>query len=284
MKHFRNRKSVTGHFFNCRHPSYIEVKQEVFDVLTRFAFRYSVTLMVRGEDEGAVYVADWYNGDYQNPLGDPYLVLIEYNPNKPGAKIYDYLRQTFFLKIVEIVSCDLAFDIIGASRSDVLVKTACDIMTYGKQSNNTLYIAPKQDQSGRVKVYQKDKERENNGVTIDKTLRIELTVKKDILSAPCIVGSNAHYTDKAEVALLRCCEHLNAVHIKTAAEATEDWKVYALAHLSPEDLSQCLGLMSKATRGKYRDLATEVSYETLNIDALTLWITLWHALERWCVR
>lgn len=284
LKHFKRPSSITTYLTYGKQPSFIEIKQENFDNFRPYQYRYSFTLGVKGESEGFLYVAEWYNGDYQNPSGKPDQVLIEYNPNKSGQKIYDHLRHTFFLKLIEIVSCDLAFDIVGARRSDVLVRTACDVMTYGKQSNNTLYIAPKQDQSGRVKVYQKDKEREGKGEAIAETLRIEITIKKDILSTRFIVGTDEHYTDKADVALLRCCEHLNAIHIKTAADATEDWKVYALEHLSAKDLSHCLGLMFKATRGKYRDLATDASYETLNIDALTLWITLWKALERWCVR
>ena len=282
VKGFVNRPSIHTHFFYGKLPTVFEVKTLAEDDFRPFRYRYSYTITMKGETEGALYVAEHYNGDYKDSKQKPYQVLIEYNPNKSGDIIYSYVKGTFFLKVVDIVSCDLAFDILGATRADCLVRTACDVMTYGKLSNNTLYISPKQEHSGRVKVYQKDIERADKGVTLEKTLRIEVSIKSDILSTNRIVGTDAHYTDRAEQALLRCCEHLNAVHVKTAAEQGEDWKVYALSQLSPDALSHCLSLRSAPTKRRYSGEVLAASYENLNLDAPMLWITLWKSLERWC--
>ena len=78
---------------------------------------------------------------------------------------------------VEIISFDIAYDVPEASVKDVYINTRADVMTYGKTDNKTLYIAPKEDKSGRVKVYNKDKERERLGIEKEKTLRIEASIK-----------------------------------------------------------------------------------------------------------
>ena len=83
--------------------------------------------------------------------------------------------------ITEICYCDLAYDVLNVDIKSVLLDTTCDVMTYGKTHNATYYIAPKEDQSGRVKVYQKDKEREQVGEEKEKTLRIEISLKGRLL-------------------------------------------------------------------------------------------------------
>lgn len=282
LARFKSYPSVHAYFVFNKLPNTYEILTENYNDMRPYHYRDSWTLRVKGETEGALYLAAWYNGSYTEGREQPHQVLIEYNPNKSGQMIYDFLKGTFFLKLLDILSCDLAFDIKGASRADCLIRTACDVMTYGKLANNTLYISPKQEHSGRVKVYQKDTERKEKGMDLEKTLRIEVSIKSDILSAHAVVGSTPTYTDRAEIALLRCCEHLNAVYVKTVAEQSEDWKVYALSQLSPDALTRCLSMMTAPTKRRYSREVLASSYENLNLDTPTLWITLWKSLERWC--
>ena len=153
-------------------------------------------------------------------------------------------------------------------------------MSYGKTYNRTLYVAPKEDGSGRVKVYQKDTERKANGEDLGKTLRIEVSLKGSFLSYDDIDISYA----KTNEHLQKAVDHLNSVKVKASVASTDDWKVFALSRLSPEDLKKCLGMMTDKTRSNYKRRITEDTYYTLDIDILTLARHIVKALEPWRVR
>ena len=113
-----------------------------------------------------------------------------------------------------------------------------------------------------------------------KTLRIEVSLKGSFLSYDTIYLTHAKTVEQ----LTKAVEHLNAVKIKTSAASTDDWKVFALSRLSPDDLKKCLGMMAKQARLKYKNQITENTFYTLKMDIPTLALHIGNALEPWLRR
>ncbi len=261
----------------CFLPPWIECIKAVDNCFKLLNYRFYYTLRVKGETEGIFQIGEWYNGDYQQQRECPEQFIIEYNPNKAGSKIYKAFCYTFIFNITEIISFDLAYDIPGAKATDVLIDTKCDVMTYGKTFNKTLYIAPKEDGSGRVKIYSKDEERALQGIKISELLRIEVTIKGYILAYKGQIILNNNIADT----IVKVVNHLNSVKMKRKTTDNEDWKVFALSCLSPEQLQKCFGMMGKEARAKYRKVITESSYYTLDLDVTTLSLHILTALSPW---
>ena len=257
-------------------PVNIECRKAVENCLTPFNYRYGFTLFLKGEKEGAFHIREHYNGDFKDGKQRPEQFLIEYNPNKSGAKIFKSFAESFCFVITEIIQFDLAYDVPNATIKDVTLNTLCDVMTYGKNADKTIYISPKEDQSGRVKVYTKSKEREAFGVQMSDTLRIEATIKLKGLDFYTI-----HVFGKTSEELTKVVNRLNSVKIKKSAADSEDWKLYALSHLSPEDFQTCLSLMAPNQKSKYRKIITTANYYTLDLDVTTLVIHILTVLEPW---
>lgn len=129
----------------------------------------------------------------------------------------------------EIKRFDIAYDLPNGDIREVYPYTKADIMRYGKTSCQTLYIAPK-DKSGRVKVYQKEKEREAKGKAVEKTLRIECTIR------PRRLFKTMSLVNQQDIApFVTATAHLNAVKIRTLpSDSVNDWKLFALSRLSPK--------------------------------------------------
>ena len=249
------------------------------ETLYAFRYRYSFTLRVKGEKEGTFFICEWYNGDFKEQKQKPDAFMIEYNPNKSGARIYKAFCDTFIFYLTEIVSFDIAYDVPNATANDVVLDTIADVMSYGKTYNKTLYIAPKEDKSGRVKVYSKHIEREKLGEDIPDTLRIEASIKCKGLDF-----DTTHLFGDTLEQLTKTVNHLNSVKIKRKATDNEDWKIFALSCLSPEDFQKCLGMMAKQTRSNYRKSVEQASYYTLNLDVVTLALHIAEALTPWKAR
>lgn len=261
-------------------PDWVELLKETPEDYRPFHYRWSCVLRCKGDIEGVFYISEHYNGDFKEQREQPTRFLIEYNPNKNASLIYDAFCDVFVFRIIEILSCDLAYDVLEADARDIYIDTKCDVMTYGKVTNRTLYIAPKEDRSGRVKIYQKDLERETKGKELEKTLRIEVTLKGSFLSDKTIYSSHPSTLEQ----LTKAVEHLNAVKIKKTASDTDDWKLYALSHLSPEDLAKCLGMMTAPTRRQYKQCVCDSTYYTLELDIPTFVFHITTALGEWTRR
>ena len=249
------------------------------ECLYAFKYRYSYTLRIKGEKEGVFFIAEYYNGDFREQASVPEKFILEYNPNKSGSRIYEEFCSTFLFTFTEITSFDIAYDIPNANVNDVFINTRADVMTYGKTTNKTLYIAPKEDNSGRVKVYSKHIEREQKGIEIPDTLRIEATIKCKGLdfSFISLYGKTLEELDKT-------LNHLNSVKIKKQADTFCDWKVFALSRLSPEELQTALNMMSSTPRAKYRKLVCEDTYYTLGLDLMTFCTHISTILTPWIAR
>lgn len=164
------------------------------------------------------------------------IVLMEFNPNK-SLRMYLEFCNYFDIKTTTIHKFDVAFDFPNLRRSLVGYNTRCDVMTYGTQDNNTLYIAPKTKESGRIKVYQKDVERGDT----EKRLRVEITLRRD-------------FDAKAMVERLSTLHY----HHRTEFETSSDPWLYLLLQAPPWERDNALSLMSKPTRLKYKHLLDDV--------------------------
>lgn len=230
-----------------------------------FKYRYAYAIKLRSDSEGLCYFAEHYNGDYKDSRPIENKFIVEFNPNKSGILIFKDFLSRFNVVFDEIKSFDIAYDILGYSPNDVLLDTSADIMTYGKKGNQTLYIAPSSESIGRVKVYSKDKERKNMNVEMEKTLRIEATFKKCGLACKSILYDKSFMDFCNSV-----CLHLNQVKIKENTETSDDWKLYALSCLTPEQLQKCFTMMSNKTAINYRKSIEQSSYFSLDITPFTL--------------
>ncbi len=239
------------------------------------SYRYSYSISFKSDLESTFYFAYYWNGGYRSEQReDPNRFIIEYNPNKAGSKIFDIFSRSVPFVITEIKSFDIAYDIPDALPQDCVIDSQCDIMTYGKKDNSTIYISPKEQKSGRIKIYNKRIERSIHGVSIADTLRIECTFKK--LS---FFDNSSTITENEMKELIKCANRLNSVDIKKwSKDNYNDWLSYALIHLSPEHLRNCLSLMPRNTRSRYKNKIFSETYYNLNLDAITLFLHIVNCL------
>lgn len=232
-------------------PDYIEYVSEPTECFSRFKYRWSLSLRIRGEKEGTL----WLGLGYNDTLVKENIGVLEFNPNKSGKRIYEWLQYAFGLRITEISNCDVAFDVPDVDIKDITIKTSADLMTYGSSSNKTLYVAPKGE--NRIKIYRKDLERANLGVDMAKTLRIEISLTGDWL-----------WRDKSYNAdidkITKVVERLNSVSWINNTD-TNDVTLYLLTNSNEEVRQNALNMMSSATRAKYRKMLSSVS-TTLDLD------------------
>ncbi len=230
--------------------------------LALFKYRFSYALKRKDSKDGVFYISWWFNGDV-NTKEQPNRFMVEYNPNKSGAEIWQSFCDTFVFQLIDIKSLDIAYDLPNVDIANVYLDTKADVMTYGKIHNKTLYVSPRQKESGRVKVYQKDLE---NDTYAKNTLRVECSLKGSWLSLP-------PYNDtKSLEELERCVTHLNSVKIRSPV-ASDDWQVYALSLLPTDELTSVFSKMSNPTRKKYKDKLLSSSL-SLYLDIFTFIIHL----------
>lgn len=229
--------------------------------LKPFRYRFWYDIRSETDKEGVFHIEECYNGDYQSGKPIPNAFQIEYNPNKSGQAVYESFCQYFAFTVNEIKSFDIAYDLPGADVRSVYLDTKADIMKYGKTARQTLYISPKSD-SGRVKVYQKDKERAEHGKELEKTLRIECSIRPGFTTK-----MPQTYCDRDYDIYGTAVEHLNAVKIRSdTAIDTDDWKLYALSRLPPEELEKALSMMSINSRSKYKAALFASGITSLGLD------------------
>ena len=248
--------------------------------LAPFRYRFWYDIRKKDDPEGTFHIEQSYNGDFNESRQIPEAFQVEFNPNKSGVTVWESFCNYFVFTVSDIKKFDIAYDLPGADLREVHIDTKADIMKYGKTSCQTLYIAPKAD-TGRVKVYQKDEEREAKGQAVGKTLRIECTIRPRT-----IFRTSDLVTPQDLEPFLPAVAHLNAVKIRApAVDTSDDWKLFALSRLSPEDLAKVLSMMNKQARAKYRkQLLTDGTTVSLNLDPFTLYAHSIQLLKPWIER
>ena len=248
--------------------------------LAPFRYRYWYDIRKKDDPEGTFHIEQSYNGDFKETRQIPEAFQVEFNPNKSGATVWESFCSYFAFTVSEVKKFDIAYDLPGADLREVHIDTKADIMKYGKTSCQTLYIAPKAE-TGRVKVYQKDEEREAKGQAIEKTIRIECTIRPRT-----IFRTSDLVTPQDLEPFTTAAAHLNAVKIRApTADTSDDWKLFALSRLSPEDLEKALSMMSRNIRSAYRkQLLTTPEIVSLNLDPFTLYAHSMQLLKQWIER
>ncbi len=248
--------------------------------LAPFRYRYWYDIRKKDDPEGTFHIEQSYNGDFKETRQIPEAFQVEFNPNKSGAIVWESFCGYFAFTVSEVKKFDIAYDLPGADLREVHIDTKADIMKYGKTSCQTLYIAPKAE-TGRVKVYQKDEEREAKGQAIEKTLRIECTIRPRT-----IFRTSDLVTPQDLEPFATAAAHLNAVKIRApTVDTSDDWKLFALSRLSPGDLEKALSMMDAKTKAKYRkQLLTDADTVSLNLDPFTLYAHSIQLLKPWIER
>ena len=244
-------------------PYFIVCVKSYENNLNFLQYRYMYVLRHRDSAEGSFVISEWYNGDYHSQADKPKYFMIEYNPNKEGAKIWQTFCQLFCFKLREIKKLDIAYDVPGYTMADVFIRSDCDLMSYGRALNQTRYISPKDNRSGRIKVYNKALERGDNNDRV----RIEASIRG--CDIPFRIGKDTFFLSKSD-ALNTCVEHLNSVILRKSSYHGDDWKTLALSFLTDEQLNKCLSLMGSQARAKYRALLCDIPSISLNLDLATL--------------
>lgn len=237
-------------------PKRFEVVSKSRPIFVPYSYRYGITLRVVGENEGVLWLACLWNGE-SSYKPNAKLCLIEFNPNKKSKLIFEYLVYKYALKVEEIKSCDVAFDIQNVTINRLFVDTRCDVMTYGNVTNYTTYIAPKA-RNGRVKIYQKDIEREIVGEKLEKTLRIEVSCKGDYVDWDTIYNKDLTEIEKA-------VKNLNSVRWLIIDDNLNEAAVLLLVNADTQIRKNALNAMSINTRAKYKKILCEYS-ESLNLE------------------
>lgn len=265
-----------------------EVKDH-YETNRKGAYRYVWLLQEKGADEGTIYLGMWFNSvKAENPKEEARQIKIEYNPQKTHIPLFlKVYLQNFGCKCVSVQSCDIAFDIEGIRADQVRYKTRGDIMTYGNARDKSIYIRPSAN-DGRIKIYDKTRERAKAGHPIDKQItRVEITLHEpDFWEQGEIRGKDIERLGRitdwlAEIAI--------PTDFHTRIDAlTEKYGKYdpamltALKGLDQEKQNEVLNLMSKQARAKYRAALFDGDYQPLTIDIIDFWLTVSNYIQR-CV-
>ena len=273
----------------------LKARKEGWEVKERYestrinTYKYVWLLQEKGAEEGKIYLGIWYNGiKAENPKESARRIKVEYNPQKTRIPIFlKVYFQNFGVKCESIQSCDIAFDIEGIRADEVRYKTRGDIMTYGNAKDKSIYIRPSAKE-GRIKIYDKTRERERAGKPIDKQItRVEITLHEpDFWEA-------SEIREKDLERLGRIVDWLAEIAIPTDFHTRMDIleekygrydpaMLTALKALDQEKQNEVLNLMSKQARAKYRAALLDGDYQVLSIDILTFWMTVSEYLRR-CV-
>ena len=244
---------------------------------TRYGtYEKNYTYLKSGEKEGSIYI-----GFNQNdPVRKKRYIKIEYNPNKaelpyPVGSLINQLD----CKFVKVQSIDIALDFDGLSLDDYRVNTRGDTMVYSSGINKTFYVRPKGE--GRIKIYDKTKERAKLGIEIPQTLRVELTMKEpDFFRYNTLGNAQLDYIRRytgylSEVSVRRRSAVLPACDIEYNKVI-----LYLLNNVDQVTANNAIALMSVNKRSVYRDLMSHSEFEQIQIDDFVMLDTLTTLIRR----
>lgn len=225
-----------------------KIKIQTFPTTTALnTYRHSVTLTT--PEGNTLYLAYWWNGGFTETKSQEEAFKVEFNPNKDAYAIWrafaDYLNPT----LKKISKFDIAIDLQGYTINDVYITTKAEQMHYCGDGAVTLYIAPKEKRSGRIKIYDKTKEQAKQGKSIPQTLRVEATAK---------IGEEFGTTLKEEE-LKKINRHLQDITLYPPTNG--DITLAMLLYMPPYKREELYTQMAKATRAKYRALIRELTEE-----------------------
>lgn len=214
----------------------------------RFAINsYRNAAKIQTPKGNTLFLAWHWNGGYEDSKQKPEYASIEFNPNKDAYAIWRLISEYMLLHVRKVSKYDIAIDIPNKRINDVYITTQAEQMHYIGNGAVTLYIAPKEKASGRIKIYDKTKERAKAGENIPQTLRVEATAK---VLDDCT-------TELRPEELARINRHIQDVTIEP--ETYGDTTLEMLLYMPPYKREAIYAKMAKATRAKYRKLIREAT-------------------------
>ncbi len=244
---------------------------------TRYGtYQKNYTYCKAEEPEGTIFLGFILNA----PIPKTKYFKIEYNPNKVQLPVpVTSLINQLHCRLVKVQSIDVALDFEGLAIDDYRVDTRSDTMVYSSGINRTYYIRPNGE--GRIKIYDKTKERAKLGIEIPQTLRVEMTIKDPDFFQYNLV----HELYVQDIS--RYIGYLSEISVRrrTAVIPGDDRKynpviLYLLNNVDQETAKTAISMMSVNHRAKYRDLMTHSEFERIDIDPITFLDTLTYMIRR----
>lgn len=271
----------------------LKARKEGWEVKDRYqttrkgGYQFVWLLQEKNADEGTIYIGMWFNSvKSENPAESARKIKIEYNPSKTYIPLFlKVYLQKFGCKLDTIQSCDIAFDLEGIRADQIRYKTRGDIMTYGNARDKSTYIRPSAN-DGRIKIYDKTRERLKAGKPIDKQIaRVEITIHEpDFWEANEIVPKDierlGRITDWLAEIAIPTDFHTLITTLEQKYGKYDPALLHALRNLPQDKQSEVLELMSKQSRTKYRAALLDGDYQPLTIDLIDFWQVTKNLLER----
>ena len=256
------------------------LETDKFESLKIGGFRYNYTFAhlnrETGEiEEGAIFIGISHNSPAGSEKSNRCKLKVEWNPQKvtpPRALRNWMMSETLRMQYCKVQHCDVALDFKGLDLSALRYNTLGDTMVYGSKTEKTYYLRPAA-KHGRVKIYDKTKERAKMGVTIPQTLRIEMTLHHPEFHENTVIEDRDwKYIDDV-------CRMFAEVHLPTnfatlQYDLEEKYGKYdqiylwALKHATPEEQDEILGLMGSKARAKYRAAILSGDYKPIQLDPM----------------
>lgn len=236
------------------------------------------------ELEGTVYIGVKHNS-YKEAGEGFKKVCIEYNPQKVDFPIA--LRMYFSVmkyKYCSVKKCDIAIDFENRTLNDFSIATRRKIMYVGQANNLTRYIAP-QDNHGRIKIYDKTKERCLHGEQIPQTVRLEITLKDPFYHEYEALDLRewTYLEDIAKrISEVSCVTDLPLLPSEEVNKAI----LYLLSKVSDLEREEAYSLMSHNSAAKYRKQIRKTDFMPIQVDivdfAQKTSVQIWQAITDTC--
>ena len=272
---------LNSHFLSyCQWRLLADYDEERFDSYKIGSFRYNYTYKRRQTENEKPSEEVFYIGMCQNlAVGGETekrtVMKVEWNPNKttlPRELRNWMMTKKLYMKYSHVQKCDIALDFQGLDISDMRYNTIGNTMVYGTSTEKTHYIRPSADH-GRIKIYDKKKERAKLGIEIPQTLRVEMTMKKPLYH------EKENPPEEDWVYIENVCRMFGEIYLPSKFVTLQndlvdkygkydDVYMWALRKASPEERDMLFSMMAARTRAKYRAALLCGDYQPIQIDCL----------------
>lgn len=266
--------------FLCRPQLLPDFDEEQFESLKIGGFRYNYVYKVKQRDteqntEGTIYIGICLNSPAGGDRDNRTKMKIEWNPQKitpPTALRNWMMREQLKMQYHKVQKCDIALDFPNMDISMLRYNTIGDTMVYGTKTEKTYYLRPA-SKHGRIKIYDKTKERAKMGIEIPQTLRVEMTLHQpEFHESETILDRDWDYVEDV-------CRMFGEIQLPTKFITRQDDLIekygkydeiylWALKRATPEERDELLALMSVNTRAKYRAALLGGDYQSIQVDPM----------------
>ena len=290
---YRTKTNVDLHFefqmFCVPHMIGEWIEAEKYETMKIGSYRYNYVYNHLNKDtgeieEGTLFIGISCNSPAGSEQANRCKIKVEWNPQKitpPRALRNWMMSDSLRMQYYKVQKCDIALDFRGLDLSSLRYDTQGDTMVYGSKTEKTYYLRPSA-QHGRVKIYDKTKERAKLGEIIPQTLRVEMTLHQPEFHERAEIDSNEYVylsTDKDWKYIEDVCRMFGEIKLPTRFVTMQydleekygkydEIYLWALKHATPEEQDELLSLMGSKARAKYRAALMSGDYRTIQIDPM----------------